>query len=460
MKAKKATQQIDEPRRTSSTTSQEVGNGASTGGLDAFKKLLKAIPDNSGISYELMQHLSVTSESLLPDLLQKITNIPVLKITDDINVEPDHVYIIPSNKKLTFNDGAVVQERNYAETIVATVREPLIVLDKNLRLKTANKSFYKTFQINEQEAEGKRIYDLGNNQWDIPQFRILLESVLPEKESISDLEVSHSFQSIGQCTMLLNARILKDNTGEKLILLAIEVITKNRKEEEENAVLSALVYSSEDIIISKTLDGIITSWNKGSEKILGYSRKEVVGKHVTFIIPPELHQEEEMIAEKIKKGEPVLHFDTIRLAKDGRRINMSLTVSPIKDKNGKIIGASAIARDTTERTQAEEILRNDEATFRRLVKNLPAGVYSVDAEGCINFYNEAAVKVWGREPELGKEQWCGSHKMITLDGVPLPADACPMAIAFKEGRAIMGEEIIVQRADGGRSIVQVYPQPI
>ncbi len=90
---------------------------------------------------------------------------------------------------------------------------------------------------------------------------------------------------------------------------------------------------------------------------------------------------------------------------------------------------------------------------------MPAAVYSCDAQGHINFYNDAAVKIWGREPELGKEQWCGSLKMFKPDGSPLPHDSCPMAIAIKEGRIVPGEEVIIERPDGSRSVVRVYPQP-
>ncbi len=119
------------------------------------------------------------------------------------------------------------------------------------------------------------------------------------------------------------------------------------------AYLAAIVASSDDVIVSKTLDGIITSWNPAAERILGYTAAEAIGKHIRLIIPPERWAEEDDVLAHIRRGERVDHFETVRRAKDGRLLNISLTVSPVKDQNGKVIGASKVARDITERKLAE-----------------------------------------------------------------------------------------------------------
>ena len=119
------------------------------------------------------------------------------------------------------------------------------------------------------------------------------------------------------------------------------------------AYLAAIVASSDDVIVSKTLDGVITSWNPGAERVLGYSAAEAVGKHIKMIIPPERWAEEDDVLARIRRGERVDHFETVRRAKDGRLLNISLTVSPIKDQDGNIVGASKVARDITERKEAE-----------------------------------------------------------------------------------------------------------
>src|SRR5579863_5435226 len=121
--------------------------------------------------------------------------------------------------------------------------------------------------------------------------------------------------------------------------------------------LAAIVASSDDAIVSKTLEGLIQSWNAGATRIFGYEESEVIGKPITIIIPPELHDEERRILDQVRHGERVDHFDTIRLTKDGRRIAISLTVSPIRVKKGTIVGASKVARDVSERKAAEQALR-------------------------------------------------------------------------------------------------------
>jgi diguanylate cyclase (GGDEF)-like protein/PAS domain S-box-containing protein len=121
----------------------------------------------------------------------------------------------------------------YSDAIIATVREPLLVLDKELRIITANRSFYRTFQVNPEETEKRLIYDLGNRQWDIPRLRELLEDILPMKSSFEDFEVEHDFKSIGRKTMLLNARkIYREMNNVEMILLAIEDITERKKAED------------------------------------------------------------------------------------------------------------------------------------------------------------------------------------------------------------------------------------
>ncbi|TWC77283.1 PAS domain S-box-containing protein [Rhizobium sp. SJZ105] len=136
------------------------------------------------------------------------------------------------------------------------------------------------------------------------------------------------------------------------------------------AFLAAIVESSDDAIVSKTLNGIITTWNKGAERLFGYAAEEAIGKPITIVIPPDRLDEEPAILARIQAGERVDHFETIRRRKDGSLIDISLTISPIRDGNGKIIGASKIARDISERKRAAE---HQELLLREMhhrVKNL------------------------------------------------------------------------------------------
>lgn len=127
----------------------------------------------------------------------------------------------------------------YSDAIIATVREPLLVLDKELRIITANRSFYRTFQVNPEETEKRLIYDVGNRQWDIPRLRQLLEDILPKNTSFEDFEVEYDFESVGRKTMMLNARkIYREKNTVEMVLLAIEDITQRKKDEEEMKRLS------------------------------------------------------------------------------------------------------------------------------------------------------------------------------------------------------------------------------
>lgn len=131
-------------------------------------------------------------------------------------------------------------------------------------------------------------------------------------------------------------------------------VTELNRAEAATALLAAIVEASDDAVASKTLDGVITSWNAGAERIFGYHRDEAVGKSVELIIPPELREEEQAILARLRQGERIDHFETKRVAKDGRRIDVLLTISPVRDKTGKVVGASKVARDVTERKRRDQ----------------------------------------------------------------------------------------------------------
>jgi PAS domain S-box-containing protein len=141
--------------------------------------------------------------------------------------------------------------------------------------------------------------------------------------------------------------------AQEHFVVVFDVITERKKAEEEQSRLAAIVESSDDAIIGKDQNGVITSWNGGAERLFGYQAEEIVGRNVTLLIPPELQAEEETLQQRLMAGQRIDHYETVRLANDGRRIEVSLSVSPIKDSDGRIIGASKIARDISDRKQGE-----------------------------------------------------------------------------------------------------------
>jgi PAS domain S-box-containing protein len=169
--------------------------------------------------------------------------------------------------------------------------------------------------------------------------------------------------------------VFDEERGVRLAVSIMRDITEQRRAEQEQARLAAIVESSEDAIIGKTLEGIITSWNRGAERIYGYSAEEIIGRPITTLVPPERPEEIPNILKKIRRGEKVEHYETVRVTKDGRRLNISLTISPIRDSTGNIVGASTIARDITERKRMEGALQDmREAERQRIARDLHDGV--------------------------------------------------------------------------------------
>ena len=161
--------------------------------------------------------------------------------------------------------------------------------------------------------------------------------------------------------------------------------------------LASIVESSDDAIIGKTLDGTIVSWNPGAETIYGYPAEEMIGKRISVLVPPDRPDEVIQILQEIRWGKRVDHFETVRMRKDGKRIDVSLSVSPIKDATGEVTGASTIARDITERKRASEALRHNEERYRDLVENSEALIYTHDSEGKFLSVNRTMVCHLGYE---------------------------------------------------------------
>lgn len=162
--------------------------------------------------------------------------------------------------------------------------------------------------------------------------------------------------------------VAEDVTHHKQAELSLR--EEHKQAEEAMFRLAAIVESSDDAIMSKTLESIIVSWNQGAERLFGYTAQEIINQSVTMLIPRDRIDEERQIIEKLKRGERVDHFETLRQRKDGTLVDISLTISPVKDTTGKIIGASTIARDISIRKQAEAALRNSEAQLRQKATDL------------------------------------------------------------------------------------------
>src|ERR1700746_1069342 len=192
----------------------------------------------------------------------------------------------------------------------------------------------------------------------------------------------------------LSISLLKSSPSP-LVLAMVEDITDKKKAEEARFRHAAVIESSDDAIASGTLDGIIVSWNTGAQHLYGYTEGEAVGKPISMLVPPELADEENKILETLKSGDRIEHFETVRVTKTGKRINVSLTISPIKDSTGRTVGISGIARDITERKRAGQALLSSEQRFRLAAQAGKMYAYEWDVATDIVVRSEEYMNVLG-----------------------------------------------------------------
>lgn len=189
-----------------------------------------------------------------------------------------------------------------------------------------------------------------------------------------------------------------DDQGQVIFLHPTGVdITERKQAERTTGLLAAIVGSSDDAIISKSQHGVITSWNQGAERLFGYSAEEAIGQHITLIIPAERRNEEITILEQINRGERVDHFETVRVRKDGSTLDISLTISPVKDGSGRVVGASKVARDISPHKRIERALRESEERFRAIVETTPECVKLVSTDGTVLQMNSSGLAMVSAE---------------------------------------------------------------
>lgn len=209
--------------------------------------------------------------------------------------------------------------------------------------------------------------------------------------------------------------VMNNELEDKVDLRTAELILANNElaiEYESSRQLASIVQSSVDAIVSKSLDGIIECWNHAAEKMFGYSAGEAIGENIQMVIPPENTGEENLILEKLLNDELIQHYETVRMKKNGEKFPVSLTVSPIKDSEGKITGVSKIIRDITQRIKGEENLAASEMRYRRLFESAKDGILILDAEtGMIVDVNPFMTELLGysHKEYLGKSIWDVGH---------------------------------------------------
>lgn len=304
----------------------------------------------------------------------------------------------------------LIQE-DYFKNIFNTVREAILILDENMRVLSANRSFFTIFKVDSANTIGSHLYDLGNGQWNIPYLRVLLEDILPKNDTVDDYEIEHNFESIGQKTMLLNAcKIREKKTDQPIILLAIEDITERKRledvlEESEKRYRRVFETASDGIVLLEKREGKIINANPATGKMLGYSKEESIGKKLQDIGVSLDMSDFPAIMQALDKSDIINYDDVMVKTKSGPYIYADIYMVD----RAKL--AQCNIRDVTERKLAEEELIRSEKEYKDLFDSTLDGIYQVDADGVFISMNTAGARIFGyASPEeiIGKnalEHW-------------------------------------------------------
>ncbi len=225
-----------------------------------------------------------------------------------------------------------------------------------------------------------------------------------------------------------------DNRIEGVVITYTDV-TQIRKAKEIKGLLAAIVESADDVIISENLNGIITIWNIGAEKIFGYTAEEAIGKHISFLAPPGHADEVTDVLERIANGEHIEHFETMRIRKDGTIIPVSLTFSAIKDESGRVVGTSKIAHDISARRRAEEAIIRAKEEWERTFDSVPDLIAILDNQHHVMRVNQSMARRLGLRPE----ECIGLPCYKAVHGTSVPPAFCPHSRTIADGRVAVAQ---------------------
>ena len=272
--------------------------------------------------------------------------------TSKEEIEATNEELISTNHELQIRHNLLNESHEFSEAIIATIHEPMLILDHKLHVKSANKSFYKKFLVDKEETEGKLLFDLGNKQWNIAKLRDVLIDILVKNSSFENFEVNHTFVDIGEKVMLLNAHLIVQKVNkEQLIMLAIEDITDRSRYYLKEKYSLSLIEASLDPLVTINTEGKITDMNQATVKITGISREKL--KNTDFFdYFTEPQKAREVYQEVFAKGSVADSPLTLR-HKNGKLTNVLFNGSVYKDDNGKVLGVVIVARDVTEQKRIE-----------------------------------------------------------------------------------------------------------
>ncbi len=336
--------------------------------------------------------------------------------------------------------------------LLSQVHVAVVALDSHQHVIYWNAAAERLYGWTAPEALGQSFPRLSQARWLEPDDGQRVSRALAETGEWFGESV-HVTRAAVQRYVEASVTFCRDTDGAPIgTLWFIRDITERHQAQAARAELAAIVESSTDAIIGKTLGGIITSWNSGAEALYGYSAAEVVGKPIALLIPPDRPDELPAILERLQRGERVEPYETERITKDGRRLVVSLTVSPIKDTNSHVIGASAIARDMTARKETERALRVALSQLEAVLTSAADGILVQDPTGAILYANDAAARLCGfpsaaslRAVPIGEV--LHNFELLDREGNPFPLADLPARRALRDG--VAAEAVIGTRSPPG-----------
>ncbi|MGH8215839.1 MAG: PAS domain S-box protein [Rhodanobacteraceae bacterium] len=375
---------------------------------------------------------SYSARGVAHNLSEDPTSRPVLLLLSRVDPAVGEPTPPNSNADVTQDspsEASLRHERNILEVTLASIGDGVIVTDAAGHVTFLNPVAEQLTGWSLSEARNATFAEV---------FRIVNEHTgAPVDHPVAKVIESGGVVGLANHTVLINRegrRIPIDDSGAPIrregalvgIVVVFRDVTERRRSESERATLAAIVEGSDDAIASKTLNSIVTSWNPAATRLFGYEPEEIVGKSITLIIPPERQAEEDTILDQLRRGQRVEHFETVRLAKDGTRIDVSLTISPIRDPSGAIVGASKIARDITARKRSEKRLQ-EEIQVRELLGDAARAVIhaQLDLQRVVQSVTDIAREITGAafgaffynvQDERGE-----SYRLYTISGAPLEA---------------------------------------
>jgi two-component system CheB/CheR fusion protein len=335
--------------------------------------------------------------------------------TSKEEIESANEELTTTNQELQTRNDLLNEAYDYSEALYATIHEPMLVLDKNLRVKSANKTFYKTFKVKEEATEGNLLYDLGNKQWNIPRLRELLEELLPKNMHFHDFEITHTFLGIGKKTMLLNARrIVQKTSNEELILLAIADITeqasaRKKIEESEKRYNMMLMHSPFGFAVLKGRNMVITLANDAIKEMWGKG-KEIEGKPLLKVLPELKNTPFPALLDEVRATGIPFYGVEVQSPKDvhghSREEYFNFVFQPYLETDQTISGITIIGNDVTEQVIAKKKIEESEKKFKQLAELLPQKVWTADAEGNKTYFNKTLLDYAGMShEELNGDKW-------------------------------------------------------